>query len=77
MSLLKKLAGETAIYGTSSILSRLLHFVILTPFLTYYFTKGEYGVVTDLYAWAALLLVVYTYRMETAFFRFGNKEADM
>ncbi|MCR9102683.1 MAG: oligosaccharide flippase family protein [bacterium] len=77
MSLLKKLAGETAIYGTSSILSRLLHFVILTPFLTYYFTKQEYGVVTDLYAWAALLLVIFTYRMETAFFRFGSKESDM
>lgn len=76
-NLLKKLAGETAIYGTSSILSRLLHFVILTPFLTYYFTKQEYGVVTDLYAWAALLLVIFTYRMETAFFRFGSKAADL
>lgn len=77
MSLLKQLAGETAIYGTSSILSRLLHFVILTPFLTYTFTRQEYGVLTDLYAWAALLLVVYTYRMETAFFRFGSRDEDM
>ncbi len=77
MSLLKKLAGETAIYGTSSILSRLLHFVILTPFLTRYFSGGAYGVVTDLYAWAALLMVLFTYRMETAFFRFGNRDADL
>ncbi len=79
MSLLKKLAGETAIYGISSILSRLINWVILMP----YFTKrafaqhpGEYGVVSDLYTWIALLLVIFTYRMETAFFRYGRKKED-
>jgi len=77
LSLLKKLAGETAIYGTSSILSRLLHYVILTPFFTRIFLQGEYGVVSDMYTWAALLLVLFTYRMETAFFRFGSADADM
>ena len=74
MSLLKKLAGETAIYGTSSILSRLLHYVILTPYFTRVFLQGEYGVVSDMYTWAALLLVLFTYRMETAFFRFGSQD---
>lgn len=77
MSLIKKLAGETAIYGVSSILSRLLHYVILTPYLTRVFLQGEYGIVSDLYAWAALLLVFFTYRMETAFFRFGSKDGDL
>ena len=76
MSLLKKLAGETAIYGTSSILSRLLHYVILTPFFTRIFLQGEYGVVSDMYTWAALLLVLFTYRMETAFFRFGSQQEE-
>jgi len=77
LSLLKKLAGETAIYGTSSILSRLRHYVILTPFLTRIFVQEEYGVVSDMYAWAALLMVLFTYRMETAFFRFGSQADDM
>ncbi len=76
MSLLKKLAGETAIYGVSSILGRLLNFVILTPFLTRVLTKSDYGVVSLLYTYAAILLVFYTYRMETAFFRFGSKEEE-
>jgi len=74
MSVLKKLAGETAVYGVSSILGRVLHFVILTPYLTRVFSKGEYGQYTALYAWAALLLVLFTYRMETTFFRFGRKQ---
>ena len=77
MSLLKKLAGETAIYGTSSILSRLLHYVILTPYFTRVFQTGEYGVVSNMYIWAALLMVLFTYRMETAFFRFGSKEGQL
>ncbi len=77
MSLLKKLAGETAIYGTSSILSRLLHYVILTPYFTNVFTTGQYGVVSDMYTYAALLLVLFTYRMETAFFRFGTKNKNI
>ncbi len=73
--MLKKLAGETAIYGVSSILSRLLNYIILTPYLTYVFQTGEYGVVTDMYTYAALLMVIFTYRMETTFFRFGNDPA--
>ncbi|MEM1320882.1 MAG: oligosaccharide flippase family protein [Bacteroidota bacterium] len=77
MSLLKKLAGETAIYGISSILSRLLNFVILTPYLTRAFVPGEYGVVSDMYTYAALLMVLFTFRMETAFFRFASKKGQM
>ncbi len=71
-SVLKKLAGETAIYGVSSILSRLLNYVILTPYLSRAFLTGQYGVVTDMYTYAGLLMVFFTYRMETTFFRFGS-----
>ncbi len=74
MSLVKKLAGETAIYGVSSILSRLLNYVVLTPYLTRVFLPEEYGIVSDMYAYAALLMVLFTYRMETAFFRFASRE---
>ncbi len=77
MSLLKKLAGETAIYGSSSILSRLLNYFILVPFFTRAFSPGEYGIVSDLYAWTALLMVIYTYRFETTFFRFGSQEGAL
>lgn len=77
MSLIKKLAGETAIYGLSSILGRLLNYVIMTPLLTRIFADGEYGVVSDMYATAAILMVLFTYRMETAFFRFGKEKEDL
>lgn len=77
MSLIKKLAGETAIYGLSSILGRLLNYVILTPLLTRIFVEGEYGIVTDMYATAAILMVLFTYRMETAFFRYGKDKEEL
>lgn len=76
MSLLKKLAGETAIYGLSSIVGRLVNWVILTPYLTRIFVEAEYGIVSDLYFYIALLMVLFTYRMETAFFRFASRSRD-
>jgi O-antigen/teichoic acid export membrane protein len=77
MSLLKKLAGETVLYGLSSILPRVLSFVIMTP----YFTNGkmstaEYGVFSDLYSTLAMVSIVVTFRMETAFFRYGKDPAQ-
>jgi len=71
MSLLKKLAGETAIYGLSSIIGRVL-FYLLTPLYTRLFLTGEYGIVSELYALTGFLMVFFIYRMETAFFRFGT-----
>ena len=76
MSILKKFAGETVIYGVGSILPRIL-FVALTPLLTNIFGTGEYGVHAVMYAFAALLLVFFTYGMETALFRFGSKEGQL
>ena len=76
MSLLKKLAGETAIYGLSSILGRVVNWIILTPYFTRVFTTDEYGIVNDLYFYIAFLLVLFTYRMETAFFRFASRSKE-
>ncbi len=73
---MKKLAQETAIYGVSSILGKFLNW-LLVPLYSYTLRdSSEYGVVVNLYAWTALLLVVLTYGMETGFFRFANKGID-
>jgi O-antigen/teichoic acid export membrane protein len=78
MSFVKQLAGETAIYGISSILSRVVNFVFLTGYLTRVFSHELelYGIHQELYAYMALLLVFFTYRMETAYFRMGSKRQD-
>lgn len=74
MAEMKRLAKDTAIYGVSSILGRFLNWC-LVPFYTYVFTDTqEYGIVGELYAWTAILLVLLTYGMETGFFRFANKD---
>ena len=73
---MKTLAKETAIYGLSSIIGRFLNWC-LVPMYTYVLADAsEYGIVTNIYAWTALLLVFLTYGMETGFFRYVNKEAD-
>ncbi|MEO8069718.1 MAG: polysaccharide biosynthesis C-terminal domain-containing protein [Flavobacteriales bacterium] len=74
MSTLRKLAGQTAIYGLSSIVARFLNF-LLTPLYTSkgVFPPEEFGVITSLYAWAAFITVVLTFGMETTFFRFANR----
>ncbi len=74
MSVIKKLAGQTAVYGLSSIVGRLFNY-LLTPLYTYLFLPEEFGVVTEFYAYVSFLVVILTYGMETAFFRF-TKEGD-
>jgi O-antigen/teichoic acid export membrane protein len=59
-----------------TIVPRLLNYFLLTPFYTRVFVTGEYGVITELYAYMAFLLVLLTYGMETTFFRFAEKEPD-
>ena len=76
MSLLKKLAGETALYGLSSIIGRFINYLILVPLYTRVFAPGEYGVVSQLYAYSGFLMVLFSYRLESAFFRFGNEQTD-
>jgi len=70
---LRKLSGETLIYGLSSILGRLLNFVLLTPFLTRVLTDGEFGEVGNLMFWTALLIALLVFRMDTAVFRFASR----
>ena len=72
MNPLKKLAGQTVIYGLSSVVGRLLNY-LLVPLYTRYFLPSEYGVVTELYAYVAFLVVILTYGIETAFFRYSQK----
>ena len=74
MSGLKKLAQETVIYGLSSIVGKFLNW-LLVPLYTFVLAQqSDYGIVTNLYAWTALLLVILTYGMETGFFRFANRD---
>lgn len=75
MNPLKNLAGQTAVYGLSSVLGRILGY-LLVPIYTRVFLPGEYGTVSVFYAYAAFLTVILTYGMETAFFRFNESEAD-
>ena len=73
---IKSLFGEVAIYGLSSVIGRLLNY-LLVPLYTYIFVNpADYGVVSELYAWVAFLIVVLTFGMETAFFRFIQQEKD-
>lgn len=75
MSLLKKLAGETAIYGLSHIVSRVLLFVVFTIYLTRRFNgdASEYGIYSDMYSYATVILTILVFRMDTALFRYGSK----
>ncbi len=69
---LKRLAGETVLYGLGNMVPRLLNF-LLFPIHTLFFRPEEYGVFTKLMSVVALLNIVYTFGMETAYFRFATK----
>ncbi|MGZ4954598.1 MAG: lipopolysaccharide biosynthesis protein [Methylobacter sp.] len=73
MSIIKKLASQTAIYGLSSIFGRFLNY-LLVPLYTYYFTAAEYGVVSEFYAYAGFFSVLLLFGFETGYFRFRDKE---
>lgn len=75
MNPIKKLAGQTAIYGIPSILGRILGY-LLVPLYTRVFAPEEYGTVNVFYSYAAFLMVILTYGMETAFFRFNENETE-
>ena len=69
---IKKLAGETAIYGLGTMVPRFLNYLLVPLYTIFVFTEAEYGQVTLLYSYVAILLVILTFGMETAFFRFAN-----
>jgi O-antigen/teichoic acid export membrane protein len=73
LSTIKKLAGQTAIYGVSSILGRFLNY-LLVPLHTALFLKSQYGVITEMYSYVSFLIVLLMCGMETAYFRYTSKE---
>jgi O-antigen/teichoic acid export membrane protein len=75
MNDIRKLAGQTVIYGFGTVVPRFLNYALLTPFYTRILGLEQYGVVTELYAWMVLALVILTYGMETTYFRFAGKKA--
>ena len=76
MAGMKSLAKDTAIYGLSSILGRFLNWCFVFLYINVLKTTAEYGIVTNLYAYMALLLIILTYGMETGFFRFANDKEE-
>ncbi|KAA8484693.1 O-antigen/teichoic acid export membrane protein [Arcticibacter tournemirensis] len=75
MSTLKKFAGQTAIYGISTVISRFLNF-ILTPIYVGLYPAKVYGILTTLFSWASILNAILSFGMETTFFRFLNKHGN-
>lgn len=75
MAGIKSLAKDTAIYGLSSIVGRFLNWC-LVPLYVYVFPTEEYGIVSNLYSFTAVALIILNYGMETGFFRYANKESD-
>ncbi len=73
MSKIKKLAGETVLYGLGSILPRFLNF-LLVPLHTSVFGAAAYGDFTFIFSYVAVFNIIFTFGMETAYFRFSNKE---
>lgn len=73
MSVIKKLAGQSVVYGLSSVVPRLLNY-FLVALHSRVFIEAEYGIITELYAYIAILLVLLTFGLETGFFRFASKE---
>jgi O-antigen/teichoic acid export membrane protein len=75
MSVIKKFLGETAIYGFSTIISRLFNF-ILTPIFTTEFAPAVYGIFTKMYSYVSIVNAVLAFGMETTYFRYLNKHED-
>ncbi len=76
MSLMKSFAKETVVYGLGSVLPKLLNFIFASVFLTRIVNQADFGIHGILYGFVSLILVVITFRMETAFFRFGSKQKN-
>ena len=72
---IKRLAGETVIYGATTMVGRLLNWLLM-PFYIRVIAPEEYGVIINIYSFISILLVVFTYGMETGFFRFSREKND-
>jgi len=75
VSVIKKFLGQTAVYGLSTVFSRLFNF-ILTPLFTKVYATSVYGIFTTLYSYASLINAVLAFGMESTYFRYLNKHED-
>ncbi len=76
MNHVKQLAGQTMVYGMGIVLPRVMNYLLLTPFYTRIFSKAEYGIFTELYAYVVFLMVILTYGLETGLFRFADTKEN-
>lgn len=77
MNPLRKLAGQTALYGVSSILGRVLNYALVPLHTDVFEDTAQFGALTELYTYVAFLNIAYTFGMETAYFRFVSRSKDM
>ena len=75
-SIIKKLFNQAKVYGISTVLGRILNWLLVPIYTRVLIQTSDYGIVTNLYSWFALALVILTYGMETSFFWFINREPD-
>lgn len=76
MSKIKSLVNETIIYGIGSMLPKIINFIFIASYLTRVIEKESYGIYGIMYSYSSLLIAIYTFRMETTFFRYGKKSED-
>src|SRR4030042_5066843 len=77
MGVYRKLGGQTLLYGLGNIVPRMLNYAILTFYYTRRFSVEQYGIITELYAYVAILLVILTYGMETGLFKFSTEKRNL
>ena len=72
---IKRLGKETLVYGTSTVLARLLNFC-LVPFYTYYLVPGQYGIIATMFAVIALLNIIFLFGLDQSYLRFASEQKD-
>ena len=79
MSLIRQFAGQSIIYGVGSILARVVNYLVIVVLLTYLLgdQTEEFGTYAYFYAYAAVLITLFSFRLDTALFRYGNKDHDL
>ena len=79
MNLLKQFAGQALTYGLATILSRIVYYLMVVVLLSHILGDrvAEFGTYSYFYAYAAVLIALFSFRLDTALFRFGNKNEDI
>ncbi len=79
MGKIRQFAGQTVVYGIGSILSKLVYYLLVVVLLTYLLEgkSYEFGTYGELYGYVAVLLILFSFKMDTALFRFGTEEGQL